>query len=102
MRVGRRRNLSRPRSPSLSRRRHGRRVQERSLDTVVVSVAHVFERFVVADLVGDALVEDEERVGRVRHSPCARLWLGFESEKANKSAELLLRRNRGLNGLTRH
>ena len=69
---------------------------------MIVTIVHMVNRCSGADLVGDALVEDEERVGRVRHIACARLWLLFESQKATKSAELLLRRSRGLNGLTIH
>jgi hypothetical protein len=69
---------------------------------VVVSIAHAFNKSSGTNIVGNALVEDEERVGRIRHIACAGLWLRYGSEKATKSAELSLRRSRGLNGLTIH
>jgi hypothetical protein len=34
---------------------------------VAVSIGYVFDKSGSTDLVRDALVEDEERVGRVRH-----------------------------------
>ena len=40
---------------------------------MVVSIAHAFNNSSDTNIVGDALVKDEERVGGVRHVACAGL-----------------------------
>ena len=68
---------------------------------MAVSIGHVINRSSDTNLVGDALVEDEERVGRIGHVWCVEMdtiW----STKAAKATELLLRQSRDLNCLTIH